>query len=180
MAGLKTYTISHLARSFGLSRSTLLYYDRIGLLCAPERTSAGYRIYTQNEFNRLERICMFRGAGLSLEDVRKLLSNNAAPNVKILENHLQELDDQILFLRSQQHAIIAMLKKLTNGSFTPVVDKEMWVKMMEAAGMDESSMTRWHAEFERRSPKAHKEFLMSLGIPKKEVMRIQEWSGRKK
>ncbi len=127
----------------------------------------------------LERICMFRGAGLPLGDIRKLLSGGAAPSVKILENYIQELDDQILFLRSQQHAIIAMLKKLTNGSFRPIVDKEMWVKMMEAAGMDESSMIRWHAEFERRSPKAHKEFLMSLGIPKNEVMKMQEWSGGK-
>ena len=89
---------------------------------------------------------------------------------------MQELEDQILFLRGQQHAIIHMLKKMTNGSIKPIVDKKMWVKMMEAAGMDEASMTRWHAEFEHRAPKAHKEFLMSLGIPNDEVRKIQEWS----
>jgi MerR family transcriptional regulator, thiopeptide resistance regulator len=42
--------------------------------------------------------------------------------------------------------------------------------------MDELSMARWHSEFERRAPKAHEEFLMSLGIPKNEVVKIQEWS----
>jgi len=173
---MKTYSISQLARSFGLSRSTLLYYDRIGLLCAFERTSAGYRVYTQNEFNRLERISIFRNAGLSLEDVRELLSSGAAPSVKILENRIQDIEDQILFLRGQQHAIIAMLKKMTDGSFKLIVDKKMWVKMMEAAGMDESSMAKWHTEFEHNAPKAHKEFLMSLGIPKDEVRKIQEWS----
>jgi DNA-binding transcriptional MerR regulator len=173
---LKTYSISKLARSFGLSRSTLLYYDRIGLLCAPERTSAGYRVYTQNEFNRLERICIFRGAGLSLGDVRELLSSGAAPSVRILENRLQELEDQIILLRDQQQAIIAMLKKMSNFNSKPIVDKKMWVQMMEAAGMDESSMARWHAEFEHRAPKAHKEFLISLGIPKDEARKIQEWS----
>ncbi|MBT8339845.1 MAG: hypothetical protein HKP58_02455 [Desulfatitalea sp.] len=62
----------------------------------------------------------------------------------------------------------------------PFVDKKMWVNMMEAAGMDESSMARWHSEFERRAPKAHKEFLMSLGILKKEVQKIQEWSRESK
>ena len=173
---MKTYSISQLARSCGLSRSTLLYYDRIGLLCAFERTTAGYRIYTQNELSRLERICIFRSAGLSLQDVRKLLSGSAEPSIKILENQIQKLEDQILFLRSQQHAIIAILKKIANGCFKPVVDKKMWVQMMEAAGMDESSMACWHAEFERRAPKAHSEFLMSLGIPENEVRKIQEWS----
>jgi MerR family transcriptional regulator, thiopeptide resistance regulator len=124
----------------------------------------------------LERICVFRSAGLSLEDVRALLSGGPAPRAKILESRMQELEDQILFLRGQQHAIIAMLKKMTNGSFKPVVDKKMWVKMMEAAGMDKSAMARWHAEFEHCAPNAHKEFLMSLGIPKNEVRKIQEWS----
>jgi hypothetical protein len=69
-----------------------------------------------------------------------------------------------------------LLKKMTNGRFKQIVDKKMWVNMMEAAGMDKSSMAQWHAEFERRAPEAHKEFLMSLGIPKNEVRKIQEWS----
>ena len=37
-------TISQAAKKFKLSRSTLLYYDRIGLLRPTERTAAGYRI----------------------------------------------------------------------------------------------------------------------------------------
>ncbi len=150
----------------------------MGLLSAPERTAAGYRVYTQHEFIRLERICLFRSAGLSMENVRELLSSAAAPSVEILENRLQDLEEQILSLRRQQHTIIAMLKEMTGGGFKPVVDKTMWVKMMEAAGMDESSMAKWHAEFENRAPKAHQEFLMSLGIPNDEVREIQEWSKR--
>ncbi len=175
---MKTFSISQLARSFGLSRSTLLYYDRIGLLHAPERTAAGYRLYTQEEYNRLERISIFRSAGLPLGDIQKLLSGGDVPSVKILEKRLQELETQILFFRGQQHLIIAMLKKMTNGAYGPIVDKEMWINMMEAAGMDESAMARWHAEFEQRASTAHKDFLMSLGIPEKDARQIQEWSRR--
>lgn len=173
---MKTFSISQLARSFGLSRSTLLYYDRIGLLRAPERTAAGYRRYTQHEYKRLERICMFRGAGLPLSDVQKLLSSDTAPTVRILEKRLRELESQILFLRNQQHVTIAMLKNMTSGTYGPVVDKKMWVKMLEAAGMDESSMAIWHAEFESRAPGAHYEFLLSLGIPEDEAQEIRKWS----
>jgi DNA-binding transcriptional MerR regulator len=164
---MKTYSISQLARAFGLSRSTLLYYDRIGLLRAPGRTAAGYRLYTQN-------------AGLPLGDVKKLLSSSAVPGLKILEDRIQELEDQILFLRVQQHSIIAMLKKMKNGAYKPVVDKTMWVSMLKAAGMDESSMAKWHAEFECRAPEAHKNFLLSLGISANDVRKIQEWSRGKK
>ena len=172
----KTYSISQLAGLFGLSRSTLLYYDRIGLLCAPERTAAGYRRYTQREYHRLERICMFRRVGLALADVQKLMDGSRAPGVEILERRLQELEGEILSLRGQQHSIIAMLKEMTRGTYGPVVDKHMWVAILEAAGMDESSQARWHAEFERRAPEAHHDFLLSLGITEDEAQQIRAWS----
>lgn len=173
---MKTYSISQLARSFGLSRSTLLYYDRIGLLRAPERTAAGYRVYTEHEHERLSQICMYRDAGMPLADVREILSGDAAPNIKILEKRVRELGAQILRLRSQQHLIIAMLKNMTGNAYAPALDKEMWVKMLAAAGMDEASMATWHAEFEHRAPEAHYELLLSLGIPEAEAKQIREWS----
>ena len=119
---------------------------------------------------------MFRGAGLSLADVQKMLSGDSAPSVKVLEKRMQELGDEILFLRNQQHSIAAMLKNMTSGKFAPVIDKEMWVEMLKSAGMDEAAMKTWHAEFESRAPEAHHEFLLSLGIPESEARHIQEWS----
>ncbi|VFQ43127.1 MerR family transcriptional regulator [Desulfoluna butyratoxydans] len=173
---MKTYTISQLGRAFGLSRSTLLYYDRIGLLRAPERTPAGYRVYTGAEYDRLARITMFRGAGMALSDVQAILDSGQAPAVKILEKHARELEAEILSLRHRQHAVIGMLKAMTGDAPTPVVDKQMWVAMLEAAGMDEAAMTVWHAEFEARAPMAHLEFLLSLGISREEAEKIQTWS----
>ena len=50
---MKTYSISQIARTCGLSRSTLLYYDRLGLL-RPGRTASGYRIYRERDLERLD------------------------------------------------------------------------------------------------------------------------------
>ena len=173
---MKTYSISQLARLFGLSRSTLLYYDRIGLLRAPQRTAAGYRCYTNNEYKKLERICLYRGLGLALADVQKLLSGSQEPSVGILEKRLEELEKQIRSIRVQQRSIIAMLKEMTQGRYEPVVDKDMWVKILDAAGMDDAAKAVWHAEFESRAPKAHHDFLLSLGISEQEAHQIQQWS----
>lgn len=173
---MKTYSISQLARKFGLSRSTLLYYDRIGLLQAPIRTAAGYRRYSAIEHDKLKRICMFRSAGLSLADVKRLVAGDSEPSAALLEKRLRQLGEEILNLRNQQHLITALLKNMTSDGFAPAIDKQMWVEMMEAAGMDEAAMRQWHAEFERRAPEAHHEFLRSLGIPEGEAQRIQAWS----
>lgn len=173
---MKTYSISQLARQFGLSRSTLLYYDRIGLLRAQLRTAAGYRRYSTVEHDKLKRICMFRSAGLSLADVKRLLAGDSEPSAALLEKRLRQLGEEILNLRNQQHLITALLKNMKNGGFAPPIDKQMWVEMLSAAGMDEAAMKQWHAEFERRAPEAHHEFLRSLGIPEDEAQRIQDWS----
>ena len=173
---MKTYSITLLAREFDLSRSTLLYYDRIGLLCASTRTTAGYRQYSSKDRNRLERICIFRKAGLSLSDIYRMLSDDAAPSVKILEKRLQELEEEILALRNQQHSITAMLKKMTKSQIDSVINKKMWVEMLESAGMNEVAMRRWHSEFESRAPQAHHVFLLSLGISEAEVDGIRQWS----
>ncbi len=173
---METYLISQLARAFGLSRSTLLYYDRIGLLCASERTAAGYRRYSKDEYRKLERICVFRRAGLPLAEVQKMLFSDSEPSVKILEKRLRELGDEILDLRTQQHLIAAMLKNMTSDKFAPIIDKKMWVEMLKSAGMDEAAMKAWHAEFENRASEAHYEFLLSLGIPESEARDIQKWS----
>jgi hypothetical protein len=56
------------------------------------------------------------------------------------------------------------------------VDKELWVEMLQAAGMNQKARKRWHTEFERRAPEAHNEFLLSLGISCEEVAKIRRWS----
>ncbi len=173
---MKTYSISQLARRFGLSRSTLLYYDRIGLLHAADRSAAGYRKYAQADLSRLERICLLRRTGMPISDVRKLLSSTAKPSVHILEKRLREMDEEINEIRAQQQLTLSMLKKLKGGKTPTVLDKATWVRMLKSAGMDEKAMARWHAEFEATAPKAHHSFLLSLGIPEAEVLRIRQWA----
>jgi DNA-binding transcriptional MerR regulator len=173
---MNTCTISKLARAFGLSRSTLLYYDRIGLLPASGRTGSGYRTYTQADRRRLERICAFRQAGLPLAEIKILLSSKGSPHARVIEKRFRETGKQILDLRNKQRLLSGMLKKLATGNTPPTVDKKMWVEMLRAAGVNDRSMSSWHTEFERRAPEAHHEFLVSLGIPEEEIRRIREYS----
>jgi MerR family transcriptional regulator, thiopeptide resistance regulator len=175
---MKTYTISKLARTFGLSRSTLLYYDRIGLLSPSERSSSGYRIYSQDDMQRLERIHNLRQTSLSLDDIRSILSSEGDPGTILLERRLKEIGDEILDLKAKQGLLSGMLKGMSSQEDPPKVNKKMWIEMLRAGGMDDQDMDRWHAEFECRAPEAHHEFLLSLGIAEKEVIVIRQWSKR--
>ena len=65
-------TVGHLARRFELSRSTLLYYDSIGLLKPSGRSKSRYRLYSEDDCRRLQAICRYREAGLALDEIRRV------------------------------------------------------------------------------------------------------------
>lgn len=173
---MKTYSFSTLARACGLSRSTLLYYDRLGLLEPTGRTASGYRYYTQADQRRLERIGRFREAGLTLKEIRTVLRSGGKPGTRLLETRLHKTAQDIVGLKNQQRLLGGMLRQVAAGKAPAIVDVKLWVEMLDAAGMNEDARRRWHSEFERRAPAGHQEFLLSLGIPHSEVERIQRWS----
>ncbi len=171
------YTIGQLAKTFGLSRSTLLYYDSIGLFSPSGRSGSNYRTYTEEDRGRLEQICTFRRTGLSLNDINRIMKKRDRRGVvPILEKRLGALNGEIRALRSQQHFIVQLLKNDRAISKIRVMDKESWIRLLEAAGLDQAARDRWHAEFERLAPDAHRDFLESLGIPAKEVALIRKFS----
>jgi MerR family transcriptional regulator, thiopeptide resistance regulator len=172
------YRISELARLAGLSRSTLLYYDRIGLLKPSGRTEAGYRQYSPADRERLATICSLRAAGLTMDDISRILSKGEEAEPRVLQRRLLELGDEIRALQSQQHLLAKMLKVQSLGELSEKIDKKAWTEMLRAAGMDDAAMKRWHAEFERRAPEAHHQFLLSLGISEEEARMIREMSQR--
>jgi len=169
---MKTYQITELGRRFGLSRSTLLYYDRIGLLCPSCRTQADYRLYTQEDLDRLERICFFREAGLNLSDIGCLLENGDCSS-SILEKRLREIGREVATLKSQQRLIAGMLKTVVSGFESSGLDKGLWLSLQKACGLDETALRQWHKEFEYRAPGAHHDFLLSLGLSEKEAIQVR-------
>ena len=169
-------SISQLARQFGLSRSTLLYYDRIRLLQAGARTAAGYRCYGSRDERRLQRICELRQAGLALRDIRVMLGDSPGERGGIIARRLEEIARQIVSLRRQQRLLASLHRNVSKKPLPPLLDKTAWVEMLRQAGMDERAMRRWHAEFEQRAPMEHEQFLGSLGIAPEEITLIRHQS----
>ncbi len=166
-------TVGKLAKRFGLSRSTLLYYERLGLLSPSARSASGYRIYNKEDGIRLRKIKTYRNAGLSLEAIGNLLDQAGAQNAGLLRLRLAELDQQISQLRQQQISIGQLISGLGDVEPVKIMNKADWIKLLRRAGMSEGDMHQWHVEFEASSPEAHHSFLGWLGIPEQEIALIR-------
>lgn len=173
------FTVSQLARRCGLSRTALLYYESIGLMAPPARSSGNYRRYGEADLRRLLEIRAYRDAGLKLEDIGAILNTNSdrrgSDAVRVLKRRLLELDGEIGTLRKHQQAILKLLEH-TALRKAKMITKEKWVSIMKACGFSSEQMNSWHAEFERSAPEEHQEFLEFLHIPAEEVKTIRESS----
>jgi DNA-binding transcriptional MerR regulator len=172
-------TVTSLARSCNLARSTVLYYESIGLVKQPKRSAGNYRVYSEKDLERLRQICTYRDAGLTLADIRSILDAPGSDAASVLRRRLTELSAGIERLREHQRTIARLLKTTDQFRRLPVVTKEKFTAVLRASGFTEDDMRRLHTEFENNAPNEHQEFLEFLHIPAEEIRSIREWSRAK-
>lgn len=170
-------TVGRLARKVGLSRSTLLYYHRIGLLIPSRGGRGDDRRYLPRDVRRLTKIMGYREAGVALKDIRRILDGPEEGLSTVLERRLKELNSEIAGLREQQRIIVGLLKTESARRQVGVMNRQRWSDLLCAAGFSSEDMRRWHGDFERRDPAAHEEFLRFLCIPDDEITQIRGWEG---
>ena len=73
-AGTSTMHIGELADRTGLSLRTIRHYDDVGLLPATARTDGGFRVYSEDDFERLMVIKQMKPLGFSLEEMAEILT----------------------------------------------------------------------------------------------------------
>ncbi len=91
--------IGQLAKAAEVPTTTVRYYERAGLLAAPERSASGYRVYDERSVERLRFIRAAQGVGFSLNDIRELLALDSKSSCKsvqrLLEHRIGELDRKL-------------------------------------------------------------------------------------
>ncbi len=96
------YTVQKLGLLAGVSTRTLRYYDVIGLLKPARINSSGYRIYGQQEVDRLQQILFYRELGVSLDEIKDLIT---APHFDA-DRALREHRENLLAKRKQLDLLI--------------------------------------------------------------------------
>ena len=85
------FTAGELANIFGISKQTLLYYDRMGLFSPAFISENGYRHYSINQYMDLEIILRLRSLNMSIALIKQYLGNRSKEDfVDILESKRQE------------------------------------------------------------------------------------------
>ena len=124
--------IGELARRTGKSVPTLRYYERLGLLPAPERTESGYRAYPPDMVERVRFIGQGQARGFSLEEIATVLAlydQGQAPCECVAETtrrKLVHLEKLIAELQERHAALSQALRswergEVGEGPFCPIL-----------------------------------------------------------
>lgn len=95
---MSIYKIEQVAEQCGLTKRTIRYYEEIGLLFPPERSSGGFRLYSDKHIERLNQIKTARDVlGISLQELQEFISiseefNNQRLDFRQTQNHAAKLE----------------------------------------------------------------------------------------
>ncbi|GIF68293.1 HTH-type transcriptional activator TipA [Asanoa ishikariensis] len=154
------YPVSRVAALAGVTVRTLHHYDDIGLLVPGERTSAGYRVYTDADLERLQQIRFYRELGFGLDEIAVLL-DTADPREHFRRQH-RLLLERIKKLTEMATAIeFAMEAQKVGVNLTPEERFEVFGDVDPERHADEAE-ERWggtdaYAESQRRTGRYSKD-----------------------
>ena len=122
MAALHAFPISTLSRKSGVAIETIRYYERVGLLPKPSRTSGNYRLYEDIDANRLSFVRRARDLGFSLDDIKHLLdladqkSRSCRRVNEIATEHLTDIRGKLVDLKRMERVLATLVKSCSQGS----------------------------------------------------------------
>ncbi|WP_028117215.1 methyltransferase domain-containing protein [Ferrimonas senticii] len=138
------YSISQLASLTGLSRTALLYYEKLGLIQGA-RLNNGYRSYHNRDLQRVRLIQQLQAGGLTLKECKQCLE--AKLDRQLLSQRLAELEQQIA-TKQQAKALLQGL-------------------------LGERDLQQFHQQLDAIAPEAHLQWLQTQGFDEKAALHLK-------
>ena len=106
----RAYRVGVAAAYAGVGVQTLHYYEREGLIEAPDRSAAGYRLYSREMVHRVRAIKRAQSLGFTLQEIRELIgiAEDRRPLIELAElarRRIADIDARIEQLQSMRDAL---------------------------------------------------------------------------
>ena len=98
--------ISEMAKFYGITRQTLIYYDEIDLFKPVKVDCKGYRYYSRRQIPYLREICFLKSVGVSLKEILEHFKDRSAiKEMKLLKEQRNRIAQEISRLNKLRDSI---------------------------------------------------------------------------
>jgi DNA-binding transcriptional MerR regulator len=96
-------SISQFAKLTGINKSTLMYYDKIGLFRPLMRGENNYRLYALNQITAVNQIRVMSALGMPVKVMQKVINSRSPEAIKqIIGKSLGDIDAQIAWMKNSK------------------------------------------------------------------------------
>jgi MerR family Zn(II)-responsive transcriptional regulator of zntA len=111
------FQVGEVSRRLGVNPQTLYFYERIGLIPSPQRTKAGYRIFSEEDVERLVFIVRCKSLGLTLDEIKEILALKDGRSLTCqavhdrLSQKVQDIEDKIRHLQTLRSELLPLIER---------------------------------------------------------------------
>lgn len=140
------FTTGEFAKKAGVTLRTLRYYDKIGLLVPSDHNELGHRLYSKEDFGKLQKILTLKFIGLSLEDIANIMKYDLDH-----KDFKKSLEIQKEIMKEKIKHIQSVIKAIDEAAYTLNSNKEMdWDKFINIISAINSDKN-WTQQYENAS-----------------------------
>ena len=122
---MTTRTIQDASIETGVSRDTLRYYERVGILPGVARSQSGHRRFSDDDMGWIKLVQCLRATGMPIEELHTYAelaqqgNSTAAERLRLLQEHKRRIQDDMQELTTAlelvEHKIAGYDRILANG-----------------------------------------------------------------
>lgn len=136
--------IGEVAQRSGISARMLRHYDRVGVVSPSQRTTGGYRRYTEDDLRRLFHVAGLRSLGLSLKEVAEVLDGTDFVPISLVARLVERSRERI----AREQELLRTLEAVR------VCEPDDWTDVLRTVGL-------LHG-LEAKSPSARQRLVLSM------------------
>lgn len=155
-SSVMAYTVGEVSKITKVSVRALHHWDEIGLVHPSRRSPKGYRLYTDDDLDRLQQVLFFRELGFRLEDIAVALADPAFDRRQALLSHRALLSERVAHARALLDLVDRSLRAMDGGEIMSAEEKFEAFGEFDPAVHEAEAEARWgqtpaFAEAKRRT-----------------------------
>lgn len=142
---MKFYKIKELSLLTSTTVRMLQFYDEIGLLKPAKRSDAGYRLYSEDDFLRLQQITTLKYLGLSLAEIKNIIKNPGFNILNSLHIQAQILNDNAAKIQDAAKLLKYIAVQIEAGQAINWESTSVITKILEMNTMNDSVLKKYQS-----------------------------------
>ena len=128
------YNIGKLVRELNINKETIRYYEKIGLLSETKRDKNGYRLYSEEDIEKIKFILIIKKFGFSLKEISTLMYNEVLcgdiTSIRnLVGNKINDINSKMNELIETKNLLEKVKKNILDKNLECCGDMEVYLKI---------------------------------------------------